>query len=95
MIIDSTAIATLGGPSWEEFATEASTAISDAKIHGVIVSVGDGLGGPGYPSDLAGLGVLLRRIETSGKPFVAVIDGPVSAAAFEGVLPYEFETTHR
>ena len=61
----------IGGP---EFGRQAEAAMVDA---GVIVRISRAES----PS-----GGLLRRIETSGTPFVAVIDGPVGPAAFEIAL---------
>src|ERR1035438_5728266 len=64
--VDEAGIATLGGPSWEEFAGEAGAAIADPAVRGVIIVAGAGLATPLYPADVRGLGDLLRRIETNG-----------------------------
>ncbi|HTS29405.1 MAG TPA: 3-hydroxyacyl-CoA dehydrogenase NAD-binding domain-containing protein [Bryobacteraceae bacterium] len=79
-------IAVLSGPTWEEFSAQAASAIADNEVRGAIVRVGGGLGESGYPSDPTTLAAVLRKVESGGKPAVAVIDGPVSAAALEVCL---------
>jgi len=81
--IEGTAIAELGGSGWDEFVARASSAIEDAGIRGAIVRIGSDQCDPDYPIDPARVGRLLRRIETDGKPFAAVIEGPVTMAWFE------------
>ncbi len=81
--VDEAGIATLGGRSWEEFAREAAAAIADPAVRGVILVAGAGLATPLYPADVRGLGDLLRRIETSGKPFVAAIGGIAAGGVYE------------
>src|ERR1019366_230954 len=81
--IDEVGIATLGGGSWEEFAREAGAAIADQAVRGAIIVAGAGLTTPLYPADVRGLGDLLRRIETSGKPFVAAIGGITAGGGYE------------
>src|ERR1017187_10810235 len=44
--VDEAGIATLGGPSWEEFAGEAGAAIADPAVRGVIIVAGAGLATP-------------------------------------------------
>ena len=68
-IVDDTGIAILGELSWEKFAGEAGAAIADPAVRGVIIVADRGLAPPPYPADVGHLGSLLRRIETSGKPF--------------------------
>src|ERR1035441_772041 len=84
--VDEAGIATLGGPSWEEFAGEAGAAIADPAVRGVIIVAGAGLATPLYPADVRGLGDLLRRIETNGKPFVAAIGGITTGGGYEMCL---------
>jgi len=69
--------------SWEKFATEAAAAIEDPDVQGVVVAA---VGDREYPSDIASLGSVLRRIETSGKPVVAAISGPTIDEAYEVCL---------
>ena len=76
-------IAVLSGLSWGKFAAEAGAAIDDPGVRGVVVAAGAGLGERDYPSDTTGLGSVLRRIETSGKPFVAAIAGRAIGAGYE------------
>src|SRR5260370_40513567 len=81
--VDETGIAMLGGLSAEGFEREAGAAIADPAVHGVIVVAGSGLATQPYPADVRGLGKLLRRIETSGKPFVAAIAGTAAGVDYE------------
>jgi len=75
-------IATIGGGSWDEFRAQALSAISDAGVRAVIVQSGR----REYPGDVASVGKVLRQIETSGKPFVAVMEGSTSPADLEIAL---------
>ena len=93
-------IAVLSGLSWEKFAAEAEAAITDPGVRGVVVAAGTGLGDRDYPSDTTRLGNVLRRIETSGKPFVAAIAGRAIGASYEICLSCHYRvaaddnTTH-
>jgi len=81
--VDDAGIAILGGLRWEEFAREAGAAIDDPRVRGAIVVASAGLATPLEPCDARDLGSLLRRIETSGKPFVAAIAGTVAGGGYE------------
>ncbi|MBZ5621128.1 MAG: enoyl-CoA hydratase/isomerase family protein [Acidobacteriia bacterium] len=82
--IDDEGIAFLDGLSGEEFVREAGAAIADPGVRGgIIVVVGAGRGTLPYSGDVQGLGKVLRRMETSGKPFVAAITGTVTGGAYE------------
>src|SRR5260370_40285941 len=84
--VDETGIAILGGLSAEGFEREAGAAIADPAVQGVIVVAGSGLATQPYPADVRDLGKLLRRIETSGRPFVAAIAG-TAAGLGHGIWP--------
>jgi 3-hydroxyacyl-CoA dehydrogenase/enoyl-CoA hydratase/3-hydroxybutyryl-CoA epimerase len=81
--VDDAGIAILGGLCREEFAREAAAAIADPRVRGAIVIASAALATPLDLWDPRGLGSLLRRIETSGKPFVAAIAGIAAGGSYE------------
>lgn len=83
--VDDAGIAILDGLSGEEFVGEAGQAIADPRVRGVIIvavtgRATSGLSSIRVPDDL---GNLLRRMETSGKPFVSAIVGIVTGEECE------------
>ncbi len=78
-------IQVLQGLSWEQFAGAVDAAVGDASVSGVVILAGTELGRD-HPDDIAAVRSILRRIETSSKPFVAAISGRTIGAAYEVCL---------